>query len=56
MIITLYIYDKASGSYLYQDTGTPNDIIADLSDDKDFTLTAPPDGTKTWRWVDGAWV
>lgn len=56
MIITLYIYQKSNGQYLYQDIGNPDDVINDLTDDKDFTLTPPPDNEKQWRWVDGAWV
>lgn len=56
MIVQLYIYDKNTGEYLYQDTGNPEYVIKDLGDDKDFTLTAPPDNTKVWRWINGAWI
>lgn len=55
MLVELHIYSKKSGDYLYTDTGNPDDVISDLGDDKDFTLTAPPDNSKTWRWIDGAW-
>ncbi|WP_323842214.1 MULTISPECIES: hypothetical protein [unclassified Moraxella] len=56
MLVKLYIYNKQTGEYLYTDIGNPNAVINDLGDDKDFTLTAPPDNTKAWRWIDGAWV
>ena len=56
MLITLYIYQKSNGQYLYQDIGNPDDVINDLTDDKDFTLTPPPDDTKVWRWINGAWI
>lgn len=56
MYITVYVYDKHDGEYLYTDTGVIDDIINDISDDKDFTLTPPPDTSKRWAWVDGAWV
>ena len=56
MLFTLYIYRKSDGVFLYQDIGNPNNIIADLGDDKDFTLTPPPDSTnKQWRWINGKW-
>lgn len=54
-MITVYIYDKKTGQYLYTDIGNPDYVIADMGDDKDFTLTAPPDNSKVWRWVDNAW-
>ena len=55
MIIALYVYDKSTKEFLYQDIGNPDDVINDLTDDKDFTLTPPPDNSKTWRWVDNHW-
>ncbi|SIS09733.1 hypothetical protein SAMN02745664_1395 [Moraxella cuniculi DSM 21768] len=56
MLVKLYIYQKSDGLFLYQDIGNPDSVISDLGDDKDFTLTAPPDNTKQYRWLDGAWV
>lgn len=56
MLIKLYIYKKSDGSYLYTDVGNPDLVIKDLGDDKDFTLTPPPDNSKQWRWVDGQWI
>lgn len=56
MLVKLYIYDKTSKLFLYQDIGNPDFVIADLGDDKDFTLTPPPDSEKQWRWVDGRWI
>lgn len=54
-IITVYVYQKSTGSYLYTDKGHPDKVVADLDDGKDFTLTPPPDNTNTWRWVDNHW-
>ncbi|UNU74094.1 hypothetical protein LU293_04150 [Moraxella nasovis] len=56
MFIQIYVYDKTTGQYLYQDVGNPNGVIRDLSDDKDFTLTPPPDNVKPWRWIDDKWI
>lgn len=56
MLITLYIYQKSDGQYLYTDIGDPDSVIDDLTDDKDFTLTPPPDDEKQWRWVDSEWI
>lgn len=55
MIVTLHIIDKETGEYLYSDRGDPEFIIMDLSSDKDFTLTPPPDNLKSWRWVNNQW-
>ena len=55
MLVKLYVYKKSDGSFLYEDIGNPDHIISDLGDDKDFTLTAPPDSSKQWRWIDGNW-
>lgn len=55
MLIKLYIYRKSDGVFLYDDVGDPDSVINSISDDKDFTLTPPPDNTKTWRWVDKHW-
>lgn len=56
MIVKLYIYQKSTGEYLYTDIGNPDLIINDLGDDKDFTLTPPPNDEKGWRWVDSEWI
>lgn len=56
MLVKLYIYDKKTGQYLYTDIGNPDSVIADLADDKDFTLTPPPDNSKPYRWLDGKWI
>ena len=53
-MVTLYIFKKATGEYLYQDIGNPEYVIKDLGDDKDFTLTQPP-SSKQRYWCDGDW-
>ena len=57
-MITLYVYNKSNGLFLYSDTGLAEFVITDLSnsEDLDFTLTPPPDYKKSWRWVDAEWV
>lgn len=55
MLVKLYIYQKSDGAFLYEDIGNPEYVIADLGDDKDFTLIAPPDSSKQYRWVNGKW-
>lgn len=55
MLVQLYIYLKSTGQYLYTDIGNAEYVINDLGNDKDFTLTAPPDSSKQWRWIDGKW-
>lgn len=54
-MVTLYIFKKINGEFLYQDMGNPENILKDLGDDKDFTLTPPPDDTKVWHWIDSRW-
>ena len=54
-MVTLYIFKKATGEYLYQDIGNPEYVIKDLGDDKDFTLTQPPSSEQQWYWYDNQW-
>ena len=56
MIIKLYIYELDTCKFVYEDTGSADDIIRDLGDNKGFTLTPPPDYNHVWRWIDTKWV
>lgn len=57
MMIQLYIYKKADGSFLYEDTGSLEGILLDLGQDKDFTLKPYPSGTgHAYRWIDNNWI
>lgn len=56
MIVRIYVYSKKSGAICYEDTGTPSDVINDIKDDMDFTLTPPPDYDRVWRWIDDKWI
>lgn len=56
MSVLLYIYEKNTGLFMYADSGDPNLILHDLGDDKDFTLTPPPDDKHQWRWIDSKWT
>ena len=55
MLITLYVYRKFDGLFLYQDIGNPGNVIKDLGADKDFTLTPPPDDGQSYKWVGHDW-
>lgn len=54
-MITLFVYNKITGQLLYQDMGSINSIMLDLTDDKDFTLTQPPNYDKPWYWYNNQW-
>ena len=54
-MITLFVYNKTAGQFLYQDVGSINSIMLDLTDDKDFTLTQPPNYDKPWYWYNNQW-
>lgn len=54
-MIQLYIYRLSDGLFLYQDIGSPNGIINDLGNDKDFTLQPLPDHDNQWFWYDNQW-
>ena len=51
----LFIYQIIDGKFLYQCTGSTNSIMLDLTDDKDFTLTQPPNYDKAWYWYNNQW-
>lgn len=55
-MITIYIYRKSDGMFLYQDQGNPNNVIDDLGEDKDFTTTPLPDHEHVWYWIDNKWI
>ena len=54
-MITLFVYDVATGRFLHQDMGSINSIMLDLTDDKDFTLTQPPNYEQSWYWYNNQW-
>lgn len=54
-MITLFVYDVATGRFLHQDVGSINSIMLDLTDDKDFTLTQPPNYEQSWYWYNNQW-
>lgn len=54
-MVTLYIFKKETGEYLYQDIGNPAYVIKDLGDDKDFTLTPLPSSEQQWYWYNNQW-
>ncbi len=53
---TLYIYNKNTGLFLREDSGSYTWIVYDLKPYEDFTLVKPPDYKKVWRWADTEWV
>lgn len=54
-MIVLYFYRLSDGLYLSQEIGSINSIMLDLTDDKDFTLTQPPNYDKAWYWYNNQW-
>lgn len=54
-MIKLYIYSLLDGLFMYEDTGLASYVIYDLGNDKDFTLTRPPNSTQQWYWSDSKW-
>lgn len=54
-MITLFVYNKTDGCFLYQDMGSINSIMLDITDDKDFTLTRPPNYQQQWYWYNNQW-
>ena len=55
-MIKVYVYDKKTRLLKYIDNGNPEFVTYDISDDNDFTLTAPPDFKNPWRWIDNKWI
>lgn len=54
-MIALYIYRISDGMFLYEDSGSPNDITRDLGMFNDFTMQSLPDHNHQWYWIDNAW-
>jgi len=56
MIVKIYIYDKETKLFSYDDVGNPDFVLNDLADNKDFTLTPLPDRKNLWYWIDNRWT
>lgn len=56
MSIKLYVYNKTNKQFLYSDAGNAKNILNDLAESNDFTLTPPPDYDHVWRWISDKWV
>ena len=54
-MITLFVYHVTTGRFLHEDVGSINSIMLDLTDDKDFTLTQPPNYKQSWYWYNNQW-
>ena len=54
-MIKLYIYNQLDGCFLYEDTGSTDVIINNITEEKDFTLTRPLNYSQLWYWVDNKW-
>lgn len=55
-MITLHIYRKSDGVFLYSDSSLEDWVLSDIDSDNDFTLTRPPDYKNVWRWIDNKWI
>ena len=54
-MITIYLYRKSNLKYIGSDTGVIENVVNDLKEEYDFTLTPPPDHDHVWRWVNYKW-
>ena len=54
-MITVYVFYKENGVFLQIDTGSIDCIMNTMEQNRDFTLTPPPDYDHVWRWVDTKW-
>ena len=55
-MISIYVYNKNTRQFLYCDSGAEGDVVRDSENDKDFTLTPPPNGDCIWYWIDDKWT
>lgn len=55
-MIKLYIYRVTDGCFICEDIGPEQYVTSDITDDRDFTLTPPPDYEHVWRWVEDKWI
>ena len=55
MIIKLYIYNKETGLFIYDDVGNPESVTNDLAEHTDFTLIPLPDRHNLWYWINNKW-
>ena len=53
---TVYVYEKNSGKFIREDTGSPKWVLHDIKPTEDFTLEPLPDYNHVWRWVEYKWV
>lgn len=52
----LYVYMKNTKVFDCELVGSIDSLIENISDDKNFTLTPPPDYDHVWRWIDDKWI
>lgn len=55
-MIKVYVYEKSSGLFKRIDTGLPQHVTDDLTENEDFTLVEPPTIAKVWRWGGAEWL
>lgn len=55
-MVKLYIYNVETGLLSYVRTGVVDNVIVDIPDNYDFTLTPPPDYEHIWRWIENKWL
>ena len=54
-MIKLYVYNSSDGLFLYEYTGIPEHVNYGLLNNKDFTLTQPPNYSQNWYWINDKW-
>lgn len=54
--MVIYLYDKASGAFLWEVSGGIDVVMLNVTDGKDFTLTRPPYDGNRYKWDGSQWV
>lgn len=54
--MTIYLYEKDSGSFLWQVSGEDNAVMLNVSDGMGFTLEPYPLDGSRYKWDGSQWV
>lgn len=56
-MITIYLYDKASGLFIKERSGNTDSVMLSYEHDGlEFTLIKPPDYRNNYKWNGSEWV
>lgn len=54
--MTVYLYNKIDGRFLWEVSGSIDIVMLNITDDKDFTLTPYPLDGNRYKWDGSEWV